>query len=179
MLAEADADANADNLNSIAVGCWRYANDHRQAMPEHLAELIAEGQIMPKQLIRPGSGTKPLRLTDALRAQARLDWHSIEDLVNQHCDYVYFGAGTWPEPDDSCILAMDNPLLDINSNGVQCVFGDGSVDMSDPPTLAQELYATEYAHWQNGWPELGLDLQAIMGAATPQAGQTGQPGQGN
>src|SRR5207253_58880 len=64
---------DASNLRGISQSTLVYAMDHKDALPDDLARLVAEGMISPRQLVSRRSGTTPLVMTDELEKVSKSD----------------------------------------------------------------------------------------------------------
>lgn len=131
---------DAANLTGIAKASIVYANDHNDKLPEHPAELVALGMISPKILIRPGSGTTPAQFTAEQSAGMAQDWHLIEQTIDAHCDYIYFGKGMPNSMDSTACLIMTKPSLPISREGVNVAFGDCHPEWVRRPNLDEDFF---------------------------------------
>jgi hypothetical protein len=119
--------ANQAHFSKLAKACESYGRAHG-SFPPHLAVLIAEGSILPEDLIDPFSRTAPAVLPSPL---APADWPKIAPLIDAHSDYVYTGAGLPADTKPEVIVLYDKPVSERGGRLVQRVIFQDFVEDAD------------------------------------------------
>jgi hypothetical protein len=114
---------DAASATGIAKSAIVWAADHDNNLPDHLAQLLVDGYIVPKMLVSKRLGRAPLELTPAQWDAARKDWRTIEKLVDEHCDWVYLGKGRKADIDAAEIILFEKPSAML-SDGITVGWSD-------------------------------------------------------
>lgn len=77
--------AAGGELSRVAAACDQFARKNGGRYPSRLAQLLVDGTLKPRELIWPYSHTPPY--SGSLRG---IDWHTISEAVDAHCDFIYF-----------------------------------------------------------------------------------------
>jgi len=144
----------ASNLRGVAQSCYVWAADHNDQMPEHVAQLVAAGQITPKQLVSKRSKTLPAELTADQMAAAQKDWTTIKKVIEEHCDVVYLGAGTKSDTDGDQVLGYFDPKKVPTKAGMNIVFGDVHAEWIRPEAIAEIFKKANEARKEKKYPEI-------------------------
>jgi prepilin-type processing-associated H-X9-DG protein len=150
---------SASNLRMIGQAMRQHAiEDIRAAMyPTDMGEFVLEQDVPINSFVSPRSSTTvPAGLDDAAAAR----W------VNDNSDYVYLGNGLSDIVGPRVMVGFESPAATGFDNGVNVLFGDGSVRFE---TLAQldELYREHLAYRaaDDRWPPLDPATQRKAEAA--------------
>jgi hypothetical protein len=150
------------NLRGISQSALVYAADHKDAMPDDLARLVAEGMIAPKSLVSRRAGTMPLEMTPALEKMAKDDFAKFAAEVAAHSDFVYLGRDTKSEVNAGVIVAYEKSSPQT-PDGLNVAFQDAHVEFVMWPRMAAAFEATNAYLKKNGKSE--VDVKALMRAA--------------
>jgi len=162
----ANQTAEMANEHGIAQAAIVYSADNADKMPEHLAQLVAGGMISPKSLVTKRSGTQPLVLTPEQQKAAEKDWHTIEKLVDEHCDFVYLGKGTTNTIDSSVILIYTKPSLNL-TGGLNATYFDAHSEFLRFGHVEEAFKATNDDRKKQKLPEIKMDEKGLPPSVAP------------
>lgn len=159
-----DAGRSVDmaNLRGISQSALVYAADHKDAMPDDLARLVADGMISPRTLVSRRAGTPALEMTPELEQLAKSDFAKFSDQVAQHCDYVYIARDTKSEVNAGVIVAYEKPSP-ATADGLNIAYQDGHVEFVAWSRITGTFDATNEILKKAGKP--AIDAKALMRAA--------------
>jgi hypothetical protein len=150
------------NLRSISQSALVYAADHKDAMPDDLARLVAEGMVAPSALVSRRSGTSPLAMTPELDKMAKDNFTQFAAQVAAHSDFVYLGKDTKSEVNAGVIVAYEKPSAQTN-DGLTVAFQDAHAEFIPWPRMAATFEATNAFLKKNNKPQ--VDVKALMRGA--------------
>ena len=150
------------NLRSVAQSALVYAADHKDAMPEDLARLVAEGMVSPQDLVSRRSGTRPLFMTAELEKMAKDDITGFASELARHCDYVYLGKGTKSEVNAGVIVAYEKPSSQT-PDGLNVAYQDAHAAFIPWAQMSAAFEATNAFLRKNGKSE--VDVKFLMRSA--------------
>jgi prepilin-type processing-associated H-X9-DG protein len=158
---------DAGNLRSISWGCMGWAAAHNNQYPDHLARLVAEGQLTPAMLVSMRLAITPeLVMTDELKKLAAADIDGFTRRVDAHCDFIYLGKGMASGIDSSVAVAMEKPTPHL-SEGINIAFQDGHVQFVKWPAVRDTLSRTNIYRKAHNLPE--IDVDTLLKSAPAQA----------
>jgi len=160
--ATAPVNVDASNLRGISQSTLVYAMDHKDALPDDLARLVAEGMISPRQLVSRRSGTQPLVMTDELEKMSKENFANFAEQVAAHSDFVYLGRGMKAETNSNVVVAYEKPGPHT-PDGLNLAYQDGHAEFARWPTMSAAFEATNVYLKKNGKPE--VDVKALAKAA--------------
>ncbi len=157
------ASRNVDmaNLRGVAQSSLVYASDHKEALPDDLARLVADGMISPKSLVSRRAGTTPLELTPELEKLAKDDFAKFSVEVAAHCDFVYLGKDGKSDLDAGVIMAYEKSNAGT-PDGLNVAFRDGHVEFILWTRMPTAFEATNAALKKAGKAE--VDVKALLRA---------------
>jgi len=118
----------AANLRGIGQGCQIYADDHEDACPAELAELVKAGMASPKMFVCPSSGTTETEVTALL--QGRPGQLSYTYIAKQNI-----------RSDPRNVLVYED-LSNHDGEGGNVLFVDAHVEFLKPPRYQQVIRDT-------------------------------------
>lgn len=65
------------NIRGVGMGCWIYANDHKDEFPKELNELVKLGMVTPAQFVCPSAGTTEQDAENYLNGRGSVGWTYI------------------------------------------------------------------------------------------------------
>ncbi len=113
------------NLRGIVNSCILWAADHGDMLPEHPAQVIAEG-VSPKLFVDKRTATTVADFSAAELEAGKKDWHTLAAKLDAHNDYLYFGAGLKNSSDAAIIIACEKP--EGMTDGINVAYADVHVD---------------------------------------------------
>ena len=117
----------AGNERAMIRACIAYAKNHKGRFPPSLTVLVAQGEIPPKYLIYPFSRESAADLSNFRFSQHPTsdELYQMSQLLRDHCDYVYAGAGFSENASGSDIVIYERPGRNYGL-GQTIGFGDAS-----------------------------------------------------
>jgi prepilin-type processing-associated H-X9-DG protein len=149
-------------LRAVGVACFYYGTEHQDAMPENLAQLIADGVLSDAKVFAP-VGVKPIEITPEVREAAKKDITALAKEIDGQTDIVYLGKG-WvlKEVQPTLVLAYEKPSRQ-NPRGVSVLFADGHVEVVSWNRLAEAFKETNESLKSRKLPE--VDVEALKKGA--------------
>ncbi len=156
------------NARQIMVGFHMYASEHDLAAPPHLSALVTAGYFGGDPglvFVDPATTTAPLRLS---AAETPDDWRELAPRFDNHCDYLYTGAGlnlrTIREP-STCIILYTR---DVRANRQRVVgFADGHTASVAPDRFTALLAQLNEVRRGQNLPPLQPDTVQTWDAEAP------------
>jgi hypothetical protein len=165
------------SLRAISQSALVYAADHKDAMPDDLANLVADGMIDPRSLVSRRSGTMPLEMTPELEKLAKSDPAKFAQQVAEHCDFVYLGKSTKSEVNAGIIVAYEKPGPNT-PDGINVAFQDAHVEFVSWLRLPAAFEATNTYLKNAGRPQVNVDALVRQAPQGPQFTPTPAPAGG-
>jgi prepilin-type processing-associated H-X9-DG protein len=159
----APVNVDAANLRGISQSTLVYAMDHKDALPDDLARLVAEGMLSPRQLVSRRAGTTPLEMTPELEKLAKDDFAKFAATLAAHCDFIYLGKGLKAETNEDVIVAYEKPGRNT-PDGLNVAFQDGHAEFVRWTDMAKKFEATNTYLKKNSKPE--VDVKAMLRMAS-------------
>jgi prepilin-type processing-associated H-X9-DG protein len=149
-------------LRQVGIACQMYAVEHKDEMPAHLADLIADEELSDARVLMP-AGQKGPEITEETRAAAKKDITALAKEIDERTDIVYVGKGMQTKDvKPSMVVAYEKPSR-RNSRGISVLFGDGHVELVAWNRLAEVFKETNESLKSRKLPE--VDVEALQKGA--------------
>ncbi len=166
----------AASLRGIAQSAIVWSADNADAMPEHVAQLVAANQISPKQLLSKRSSSTPAEVTPEQAEAASRDWTTIKKVLDEHTDVIYVGKGLKSDSDTTQIIAYCDPAKVSIKDGMNIAFADAHVEWVRPHQIAKVFEIANKSRAENKWPLLTAPkIESKTNAATKPAAKPNTP----
>ena len=151
------------NLHQIAIASFTYAGDNKDMFPDHLAQLLTNGDLQDaKVFVSPKAGTKPLDVTKEKLEKAKTDFDAFAKEFDSHCDFVYLGKGL-KSRDSQPNEIMCYEKATLNAKGICALFYDGHCEWVAINVLPQMFKTTNASLKARDLPE--VDVAAMLKTA--------------
>jgi RNA polymerase sigma factor (sigma-70 family) len=135
----------SQNLRQIGLGILMYANAQKDgSLPPDLGTVLLTQDLAAKLFLDPRRGSRLPTEVAGARVKEQAPW------INQHGDFLYFGAGRTNRMTANELLAMEKPgglplRPGATTEDIMLLFGDGHVETRSAPWAMELMQAAKRA----------------------------------